>query len=249
MKKLFSIGALVCVLLFAGGMLGGCVALEKAREVYQARAEEADRAYKAWDDAIKELEKAEAIFVEFKTEWTALDRRVEEAEAALKAAEASGDPDAVAKAKEDAARARNELITLQDRGKLVLDKVTDAAQSAKVAEEAYNASEQLFKAAKEDLDKAESADDYLGTIFGWLGLGITSLLTGGAATGVVTAKVKNRRIARTEGERDQLGSVVAKTFSNAKKTLSNDDLERFKEAQANAMSEAEKMAAKLARVR
>lgn len=252
MKFVYGTGVLIALITFGAFFVSGCPALEKAQAIYEARAQQADDAYNAWTKAIDELGKAKEQFDDFKGEWNALDNRITNAEAKLKAAQDTGDPDIIKAAQAEAERARNDLIALQDRGKLVIDNLKNASEYADTAEQTYKATENIVKAAKKDFEDAKSASDYLGTILGWVKtLGLT-ILTGGAgagAAGALTARKKNGQIAAVEEERDTLGSALATTFSNAKKTLSNEDLARLKKAQADAMSEAEKMAAKLAGVR
>lgn len=243
MKKALNVGALVCVLLFVGMFSGGCVALEKARETYQERAREADEAYIAWTGAIDRLNEAQAEFEAFKKDWDALNSRLSDAEKALEDAEASGDAEAIAKAKQDVADASDDLKNLQDRAELVIEGLQTAARDADKYEDAYKATEQLVKSAAKDLKEAESTDDFIGTVLGWLGLGVTTLLTGGGATGVVMARKKKR----VEAERDTARSALRTTFGNIENHLTRNELQELKDRQSKTMSDAEKIAARLAK--
>lgn len=242
MNQFMNVVALCVVLLGVAFLTSGCGALEKARLIYEQRADEAEKAYDAWMKAIDEAKEAERDWNDFKIEWERIEGRAAAAEAALRLAKESGDPDAIAKATKDAEDAADELKTLQAKGALLAKSIGDAAKYVDTAEDTYKASEDLLKAAKTDFENAKSADDYVGTVLGWLGLGLSTILGGGSVAGAVgTIRNKNRAKA-VEG-------AAAKTAMNAKNSFGGDPeaWKAFLEAQEEAMTDKERAAFRKAR--
>lgn len=191
MKTVLSI-ALVCLLACGGMMLGGCAlfgpSVEKATEIYKAREAEVAEAVTAWKAAADRVNALDARWTKFQADW--------------KAAEAAGD--------------ENALKGLLAQGQLLAEEGKKAAADVKLAEETYKATAALATAAANDLKDAKSTSDYVGTVLGYLGLGISTLLGGGIATRVVD----NRKIRNAEDETDTLAAAARITAANATATFS-----------------------------
>lgn len=227
----------LCVCTFA---LTGCAAIERAQQIYETRAGQADEAYKAWSNAIDKLEEAEGDVRDFQRQWDKLNDRVKDAEADLAAAVASGDLDAIKAAGDKIDDSKNELKLLKDKGDLVLGAIKTAKGHADEAKKAYDASEDLVKTAAQDLEAAKSSSDYIGTILGWLGLGITTVLTGGKAL-----SLGSKLNARTR-ENDDAESAIRRIYKTNEAKLEEDDLKKVKMANAQYMTLAEREAARRA---
>ncbi len=231
---------LICLLCVFAFVSTGCASVERALAIYEARAEQADEAHKAWSNAIHKLEEAKGDLRDFQREWESLDKRIDNAETALEAAIASGDAEAVEAARKGLEDSKNKLTLLKDRGELVLEAVKRAGDYADDASALYKSSADVAKAAAEDFESAKSTSDYIGTILGWLGLGVTALLTGGKAVQLGSKLKASRR------ETDDAESAIRRVFKTNKATLDENVLGEVKAANVKYMTLAEREAARRA---
>lgn len=74
---------------------------------------------------------------------------------------------------------------IKDDDKGAIEKLTAAAQAANAkydaTRRAAESAEDLFQSAVDDFKEAKSAEDYVGTVLGWLSLGLNAVLGTGAA--------------------------------------------------------------------
>lgn len=89
----------------------------------------------------------------------------------------------------------DQLAVATDAGTIEMLKnlIVAATQKKEVAEAAYKSSIDIYKAAVSDFKDAKGASDYLGTIFGWLSVGLSALGIGGGV--VQTIRVGRRNVA------------------------------------------------------
>jgi hypothetical protein len=192
-----TIGAvlLVCLVAMGGMMVGGCAlfgpSVEKAQKVYNERQAEVQAAMEAWKLAADRVNSLDARWAKFQADW--------------KAAEDAGD--------------KNALKGLLAQGQLLADEGKKATADLKVAKEVYDSTAALAKAAAGDLKDAKNTSDYVGTVLGYLGLGISTLLGGGAATRMVD----NRKIRAKEHENETLAAAARITAANATATFGGTD--------------------------
>lgn len=77
-----------------------------------------------------------------------------------------------------------------------VQKLTTLAQAASIKYEATKqaaiSAEDLFQSAVQDFKDAKSTSDYLGTILGWLGMGVTAVLGGGGTVGALIGRARAR---------------------------------------------------------
>ncbi len=231
---------LICLLCIFAFVSTGCASIERAQAIYEARAEQADEAYRAWTAAADRLEDAKGDARDFERNWQDLNNRVKDAEARHAAALATGDLDAIKAATGNIDKAKNQLTLLKDKGELVLAALKTAQGYAKEAGDVYNASKDVVKAAAEDLKSAKSTSDYIGTILGWLGLGVTTLLSGGKAVQLGSRLKTSRR------ETDDAESAIRRVFKTNKATLDENMLGEVKAANVKYMTLAEREAARRA---
>lgn len=224
---------LLCIFAFAST---GCASLERAREIYENRAGQADEAHRAWSEAVDKLEEAEGDVRDFQRQWDALNNRVGDAEADLAAAVASGDLEAIKAAGDKIDDSKNVLKTLKDKADLVLGAVKIAKGHVDEAKEAYDATEKLAKSAAEDFESAKSTSDYIGTVLGYLGLGFMTLVGGGGGASAILDRRK----------RNDAEGAIRRVYKSNEAYLGEDDLKEVKTLNAAGMTPREREAARRA---